>query len=721
MRVDAGRIGLFGIVLMVGLAIGVFSTPSFAPPQLKWDLFVASGTGDGKYFPNRVVNIAADANTSAQTFDHWDVDPDTYQNRVLDSQDPTTTFTTPVTEPSPPNDEEADNLYVTAVYVSTGASQFVNQTATLIDGPETLKDGVGVSWGDYNNDGYVDFWTDYQLWTNNGGTGFTSTNMSTWSGVWGDYDNDGDLDHFNSMTTITDGTGAMLHRNDGGGTFSLQSFPQLQVVIGPETRTLGRSTSACWTDLNNDGSLDLYVGGFGQYNSSIRYSDMVTINNGNGTFSVGWSEPSWSPAPNYAYRMGRGATSCDFDEDGDQDVYVANYVLTPNFLLLNNGSGVLTDVAVARGVAGAAHSIGPAWGDFDNDGYFDLFIANLAHAGQEQSHFYDNDGPPNFTFTDRTVGSGLAYMESIANPALGDYDNDGDLDLFLTTVYAGAQDRAVLYRNNGSWTFTDVTESVGLLHVHRTEQQAWADFDNDGDLDLVTDGNIWVNGGNSNHWLKLKLSGGTGVNTTAIGTQVEIDLSGSKVTRQVEGGMAEFNNQNDLTLHFGLGSNSGNVTLNVKWPNGDTCSPQTDLGVDRKYSLTYPCGSDLDGDCVCNAADNCISTANLSQTDTDGDGDGNACDNCPNHSNPTQADLDGDGDGDACDNCPMHWNPDQADTDQDGTGNACEGLWTICESYCEGEESLCVHSYYGPGGCCVYTCGHNPICTGPDPLPPPCP
>ena len=729
MKTGGGRVCVLRVLLSAGFLACVFSTDVPAPPQNKWDLFVNSGTGTNSYFPGREVHVVAEANTSAQVFSHWTAKgPAGYSEEVLldlfEDPDPTpqdTHFTLP-SDPAPndDNDFRANDIILTPVYTSTGSSQFADETATLIASPSLLLDTVGVAWSDYDNDGDVDFWGGWQLWTNGSNPEFAPTAMEH-GGIWGDYDNDGDLDRFNSLTANQPG-GVRLERNDGGGTFTLQSFPPLEDDgVPPEPpRSLHRSNAACWTDLDKDGYLDLYIGGF-DYGTLNAPPDMVARNEGNGTFSIAWSEMYYQVfLGDYLYRPARGVTSCDFDRDFDQDVYVANYHLQPNFLWINetsSGSIVLTNDASDRGVAGAAHSIGPAWGDFDNDGYFDLFVANFAHSGQEQSHFYENSGPPDYTFTDKT-GTGLAYQESIANPALGDYDNDGDLDLFLTTVYPG--DRAVLYSNNGNWTFSNVTASVGLDHIHETEQQAWADFDDDGDLDLVTDGKIYVNDGNSNHWLKLKLRGGSNVNRAAIGTQVEITLPGDyKVARQVEGGMAEFNNQNDLTLHFGLGANSGNVTMTVRWPNGSTCSPQTDLGVDRLYSLTYPCGTDTDGDCVCNVTDNCPSDPNLSQQDTDTDGDGNACDNCPDDANANQSDVDGDTVGDVCDNCPNAYNPTQVDSDNDGTGDACETL-PDCEptSYCDEWGNLCQHTYYGLGNCCGYTCAPNPQCDLPDPLPP---
>jgi hypothetical protein len=316
-----------------------------------------------------------------------------------------------------------------------------------------------------------------------------------------------------------------------------------------------------------------------------------------------------------------------------------------------------------------------------------------------------------------TDGSGLAYQESYHSPTLADYDNDGDLDLYFTTIYYTNEDHSVLYRNDGNWQFTDVTAEVGLLHLRETTQAAWADFDNDGDLDLLSKGMIFVNGENSNHWLKVRMVGGSPVNRAAIGTQVRISLPGGAIlSRQVEGGTNEYYQQNELTLHFGLGSHSGSVTLDVTWPDGTTCQ-KTSATVDRMFSIGYPCCPDTDEDGICNAVDNCPAISNFDQTDSDGDLYGDPCDNCPLDSNPNQADLDTDGVGDVCDNCPYAWNPSQADSDGDGTGDACEGIMEICQSFCYAEEIRCVWAYYGPGGCCEYTCGPDPTCILPDQLP----
>jgi hypothetical protein len=290
-------------------------------------------------------------------------------------------------------------------------------------------------------------------------------------------------------------------------------------------------------------------------------------------FRLAWSEER--------YRA-RGVTACDFDQDADLDIYVSNYRLQPNLLWRNDGSGAFADVAAEYNALATSpgfeggHSIGAAWGDFDGDGRFDLFAGNFAHVDdrgdQPKSRFLRNLGPPGgYHFEDRGT-CGIFYQESYASPAAGDYDNDGDLDLFFTTVYGiasfGRPNHAVLYRNDGRFAFADATADAGLADLPPTYQAAWADFDRDGDLDLATAGKLFVNEGQGGHWLEVRLCGdGKRVNAAAVGTQVRVRCGPTLVTRQVEAGTGE-GNQNDLTLHFGLGTHSGPLTVEVMWPDG---------------------------------------------------------------------------------------------------------------------------------------------------------
>ena len=201
-----------------------------------------------------------------------------------------------------------------------------------------------------------------------------------------------------------------------------------------------------------------------------------------------------------------------------------------------------------------------------------------------------NTGPNgNYAFdlmVDWTYPSG-EWQESYASASLADYDNDSDLDLYFTTVYGG--DHARLYRNDGNWNFSNVTGGENLTGQPSTYQAAWADYDNDGDLDLMTGGTLYRNdNSNNNNWLKVDLIGdGVNVNTTAIGAIVRIDTGSQIITRQVETGTGQ-GNQNDSTLHFGLGSISSSVPVEVTWPDGtvrivDAAPNQT---VQIPYNLT---------------------------------------------------------------------------------------------------------------------------------------
>ncbi len=430
---------------------------------------------------------------------------------------------------------------------------FVDQTSQFF-GASSVSGGH-VSWGDFNNDGWVDLCKSGVVWRNNQGRNFTKlSNTDGW--LWGDYNNDGFLDLFG---------GDELFRNVNGTSFVKVSFP----TPTPDAVIRG----GVWGDWDGDGYIDLYVGGYEIWSKQITFPDRIFSNNMGSSFTLKWEE---------TVRRARGVTSCDFDEDFDVDIYVSNYRLQPNLLWLNDGKGNFTDVAGTYNAQATdpcfpgGHSIAAAFGDFDNDGHIDLFAGNFAHrdsrGDQPKSRFLKNQGPPNYHFIDKGT-CGIWYQESYASPAAGDYDNDGDLDLFFTTVYnVGSfkiENDPVLFRNDGNWKFTDVTTAEGMADINSTYEAAFADFDNDGDLDLMSGGRLWVNQGNSNHWLKVKLIGdGVSVNKSAIGAQVRINVTGpGTLTRQVEAGTGEAN-QNEMTMHFGLGDHKDPVQLEIRWPNG---------------------------------------------------------------------------------------------------------------------------------------------------------
>lgn len=413
--------------------------------------------------------------------------------------------------------------------------------------------GDVAAWGDFDNDGWVDLYAGGQLWRNEQGKRFSRLEDPPRGGaaIWGDFDNDGFLDLFSWS-----GEGALLRNLRGKG------FEVVADGIGklPTTVSLG----ATWGDFNGDGFLDLYVGGYEVWPSK-EYPDVILLNQNGQKFIEHWRQQK--------ILRSRGITAADFDEDGDLDVYVSNYRLQPNLLMQNDGSGVFTDVAAERRVAGDGelgawgHTIGSAWGDFDNDGHLDLFVGNFSHppAYQDRPQFFRNRGPEGkFGFEDKSSAAGLRWQESYASPTLGDFDNDGLLDLFFTTVYSG--DKSVLYRNKGDWKFAEVS-AAAQVDVPTTYQGAWADFDGDGYLDLVTGGRLFRNPGGDHHWLKVRLVGNDQLNSAGVGAQVRLHLGEMTLTRQVEGATGQ-GNQNDLTLHFGLGSHDKPIQLHIRWPNG---------------------------------------------------------------------------------------------------------------------------------------------------------
>ena len=410
-------------------------------------------------------------------------------------------------------------------------------------------------WADFDNDGWVDLCVGGGVWKNQSGKTFTKV-ADFGSAVAADFDNDG-------LTDLFSWSSLRLSRNLGGMKFAAVEMPELPKTV---------SRGACWGDFNGDGFVDLFVGGYEDWNAGITWPYLVLINDQGKAFRVARSESKF---------RARGVTASDFDQDGDLDVYVSNYRLQPNLLWLNDGSGGFTDVAAPHGAVatstgfGGGHSIGSAWGDFNNDGLIDLFAGNFAHVDgrgdQPKSRFLKNLGAEQgFKFQD--LGTcGVHYQESYASPSAGDYDNDGNLDLYFTTVYGtasfGRKNNPVLFRNNGQFAVTDATASANLANLSPTYQAAWADYDNDGDLDLLSAGKLFQNQGNGNGWLKVRLAGdGTAVNRSAIGGQVRIKLGDRTLTRQVEAGTGE-GNQNDLTLHFGLGSQRAPVSLEIFWPN----------------------------------------------------------------------------------------------------------------------------------------------------------
>lgn len=457
------------------------------------------------------------------------------------------------------------------------------------------------SWGDYNNDGNQDLMINGgRLFRNNGIPEFSFTEVTNavglygnGNGAWADYDNDDFLDFYCCGSDI-------LWHNEGPPDYKFKDV----TVEGGNIRDKYPTSAVGWGDYDLDGDLDMYIANGEDWNDGnpIYYPDFLYQNNGNGTFTNSTSESGIRNFGGPYY--GRGVAWGDYDDDGWPDIYISNYRISQNWLFHNNRNGTFTDLALDKGVAGEetqrmgnkyyGHTVGSAWADLDNDGDLDLFESNLAHKDLYRgpicgdSQLYRNDGKTNgYEFTNMRSGSGIQEKnigggedDLFVGIAIGDFDNDGFSDLFIPQIYDLDYSYSYLYHNNGDWTFTNVSNEVGVL-VWNTYGGAWCDFNNDGFLDLVTGGkgsaeqnvtsevHLYQNNGNTNSWLQIELKG-RHYNNLGIGARIKVTAPGHGILQisEVEGGMGCHSSQNSIPLEFGFGSYSDNVDVEVMWPSG---------------------------------------------------------------------------------------------------------------------------------------------------------
>jgi hypothetical protein len=318
----------------------------------------------------------------------------------------------------------------------------------------------------------------------------------------------------------------------------------------------GWGGSINWFDFNNDGKIDVMYG-----NDGVPYHYNYLFRNDN---LISFT--------NVAYQSGiTDSTSTltiatgDYDNDGDLDIFCGTQttgVPGTNFLYKNNGDGTFTDVTAASGLITYSYTWAADWGDFDNDGDLDLYIGNSNAANQ----LYRNNGDG--TFTEVAVQYGVADPTATFSCGWADYDNDGDLDLYVANGSAGIDK---LYRNDGS-TFTDVAAQAGTNDSRHSSCISWGDYNNDGFMDVYlvnngTENRLYKNnGGNSNKWLILKLQG-VQSNRSAVGARVKVVAGSLSMIREVQGGSGG-KGQNSLPVEFGLGQASNIDSIIIRWPSG---------------------------------------------------------------------------------------------------------------------------------------------------------
>ena len=438
------------------------------------------------------------------------------------------------------------------------------------------------------------------LYRNNGDGTFTDVTEESGVGdtgyghgcAVGDYNNDGQLDLY-----VTNYGTNRLYRNNGDGTFT--DVAEIAGVTEPRW-----SSSCAFADYDRDGNLDLYIVNYivfdidenpwcGLKEKGIRaycepdnfpaQSDTLFRNNGDGTFT----DVTKSAGIYNTTGKGLGVVWGDYNNDGAPDIYVANDS-TENFFYHNNGDGTFEEVGFMVGVAlsedGAAENgMGTAFGDWNNDGWLDLTVTNYA---QQTNTLYHNDADGFFTdATATTKTAQLTYPYLGWATAFIDYDNDGYQDLFVANGHLhenlaelGQQgtygQRNLLFRNNYNNTFTEVSETLGpgmkLEDVSRGA--TFADYDSDGDIDIVvTNSNtaphlLRNDGGNQKNYLQIRLIATQGT-TDAIGARVKITTGELTQTREVRSGDG-YLSQRDLTLHFGVADYAQIDSIEIQWQSG---------------------------------------------------------------------------------------------------------------------------------------------------------
>lgn len=422
----------------------------------------------------------------------------------------------------------------------------------------------GLSFCDFNQDGLEDltlskYFSQIQLLEFDGTTytdvsiqyGIANTLRSE-TPIWADYDNDGDKDFFISNRGAT----SRLFRNEGNLTFI-----DVTAAVGLSLAA-NETMPVAWADYDNDGYLDLYVG-----NRDLVVGNYLYHNNADGTFTNVTTIAGVSDIGHLALAV----SFLDYDNDGWQDIYVANDLNKRNTLFHNNMDGTFTDVSDVSGAGLIIDGMGIAIGDYDNNGYLDMYVSNMPDGNKLLKN--NGDG----TFTEVSDQLGVAFNKLCWGVTFFDYDNDTDLDLHVCAsdgpgARGDLDNRNILYKNLGNGTFA-VASGTGLdIDSSFSYGSAVADYNNDGFLDLAilnaygTKTQLWKNNGGSNNWFKVNLEG-TISNRDGVGSIIEVTLGSQKFIRSTHCGIS-YQSQNSFTETIGIGQAAVIDTVKIKWPSG---------------------------------------------------------------------------------------------------------------------------------------------------------
>jgi hypothetical protein len=430
-----------------------------------------------------------------------------------------------------------------------------------------------------------------------------------------DYDGDGRPDIF-----LTGYGSTALYHNEGNG-----SFRDVTAGSGLEARgPYDWTTSAAWADVDGDGRLDLYVCRYLRFTPESKQLCGYKALDGS-AMQMSCNPGAYSPEQGSLYRnegggrftditqaAGMGDTHgnalgclfCDFNADGKPDLYIANDA-KPADLYLNLGKGRFRNIAVESGTAFGADGLpmsgmGVDWGDYDNDGRFDLLVAN--YAGQPKS-LYHSEGRNLFVNSIYQSGLGAPSLRPLAfGAAFIDYDNDGLLDIVFTNGHVQSLVEKVdsttsykqstqLFHNLGKGRFTDVSAEAGPDFLRKIVGRGIAvgDYDGDGRPDLlVVDEEgapllLHNESASHHHWLTLRCLRSPG-GPDAVGARITVSAGGHSQVAEVRAG-GSYLSANAPEVHFGLGSATRADTVTIRWPDGHTTTLRS-VAADHLYRVT---------------------------------------------------------------------------------------------------------------------------------------
>jgi hypothetical protein len=460
----------------------------------------------------------------------------------------------------------------------------------VTSGAMSVTSSTAASWGDFNGDGCVDifigsadndnassllFKNDCDgTFTNVTGSAGLTKPVGAYGAAWGDFDDDGDLDLYIAARGREDGSDAenVLYRNNGNETFT-------EIGGSANVDDPRGSAGVAWGDYDNDGDLDLFVANRWNTGASGGREDRLYRNNGNNTFTD--VAPSLGIEDNNSNSGGTfQGIWADFNEDGFLDLYVS-VDFSDDVFYENDGLGGFDDVSGVAGIAAPQHGMGIGVGDPNLDGCLDVSTTNNTQrddAAHAPTFVYLGDCNSNFTknqagILDRdAVEWGINFV---------DFDNDMDEDLSIVAggLLTGGEPN-VLYENDGTGNFTDVTVETGTENSGASYGSAWADFDDDGDLDWFVanwrgDSVLFRNDGPVGNYLAVELEGVTN-NYFGIGARVTLVAGGVSQIRQIQAGESYLSNEEPIGF-FGLGTEVHATQIRVDWPGG---------GVDQVFDIS---------------------------------------------------------------------------------------------------------------------------------------